>query len=76
MKSIIVYREHENITGGELTPAYAYTITPEELETIENMIGYYNRFNIEDLITRRPDWVADDFNKILAILENITTQEV
>ena len=63
-------------TAGELIPAYAYTITPEELETIENMIGYYDRISIEDLITRRPDWVANDFNKILAILENITTQEV
>ena len=63
-------------TAGELTPAYAYTITPEELETIENMIGYYDRFSVEDLITRRPEWVADDFNKILAILANITTQEV
>lgn len=70
------YLGFEYDTAGELIPAYAYTITPEELETIENMIGYYNRISIEDLITRRPDWVASDFNKILAILENITTQEV
>ena len=70
------YLGFEYDTAGELAPAYAYTITPEELETIENMIGYYDRFSIEDLITRRPDWVADDFNKILAILANITNQEV
>lgn len=70
------YLGFEYDTAGELTPAYAYTITPEELETIENMIAYYNCISIEDLITRRPGFVVEDFNKILAILENITTQEV
>lgn len=47
-------------------------ITPEALEVIENMILYYDRHTVEGLNKRRPDFVEEDFSKLLRILNNIT----
>ena len=49
-----------------------YEISPEDLETIENMILYYDRHTVEGLNKRRPEFVEEDFSKLLAILNTIT----
>lgn len=49
-----------------------YTIPAEALETIENMILYYDVHTVAGLNKRRPEFVVDDFNKLLRILNNIT----
>lgn len=47
-------------------------ITPEDLETIENMIFYYDYHGVENVNKKHPGFVEDDFSKILAILNTIT----
>lgn len=47
-------------------------ITPEILETIENMILYYDVHTVEGLNKKHPEFVEEDFNKLLRILNHIT----
>lgn len=49
-----------------------YEISPEALETIENMILYYDIHTVEGLNEKHPGFVEDDFNKLLRILNTIT----
>lgn len=49
-----------------------YEISPEDLETIENMIFYYDHHGVENINEKHPGWLEDDFSKLLAILNNIT----
>lgn len=49
-----------------------FEIGAEDLETIENMIFYYDHHGVENMNKRRPDFVEDDFSKLLAILNTIT----
>lgn len=73
MKKFIGYDYND---AGELVEAHAYTITPEELDTIEDAICYYSHHTVEAIAEKYPQFVVEDFNKILAILANITNQEV
>lgn len=57
--------------AGNLEESYAYTITPEELEIIEDAICYYNHHTVEEITNNYPGFVIEDFTKILKALENI-----
>ena len=41
-----------------------------EIDTIENMISYYRRIPMEQLIQDHPELVINDFEKILSILSS------
>ena len=41
-----------------------------EIDTIENMISYYRHIPMEQLIQDHPEFVIDDFEKILSILSS------
>lgn len=43
----------------------------EAVEKFENMISYYNYHGIENMIEKRPEFVAEDFGEVLNILESI-----
>ena len=47
------------------------TIKPEDAEMIENMILYYEYHGIGNMIENHPQFVNQDFNKILETLKNI-----
>lgn len=47
-------------------------ITPADLETVENMILYYDHHGVENINEKHPGWLEDDFSKLLAILNTIT----
>lgn len=70
------YTGFEYNDAGELVEAYAYTITPEELDTIEDAICYYSHHTVEEIADKYPQFVVEDFKKILEALENIITMEV
>lgn len=38
-------------------------------ERIENLISYYGHHGIENMIEKKPGFVADDFKHLLAALE-------
>lgn len=38
-------------------------------ERIENLISYYSHHGIENMIEKKPGFVADDFKYLLAALE-------
>ena len=44
-------------------------LTNEARETITNMIDYYDRLNVYDMLKSHPEFVADDMQKLLNILE-------
>ena len=67
---------HDYNDAGELIEAYAYTITPEELDTIENILCYYSHHTPEEIAEKYPHFITEDFKKILEALENIITMEV
>ena len=52
-----------------------YNITPEELDTIENMLCYYEHHTVEEIAEKYPHFVTEDFKKILEALENIIKEE-
>ena len=41
-----------------------------EIETIDNMISYYRHISMEQLIQDHPEFVIDDFERILSILSS------
>lgn len=41
-----------------------------EITTIENMISYYRHIPMEQLIQDHPEFVIEDFEKILSILSS------
>lgn len=43
-------------------------LSPEMQELIENMINYYDYHHIELMISKRPEFVIDDFKELLKIL--------
>lgn len=47
------------------------TITPENTETLENMISYYRVHTVEKIQEKYPGFVTEDFEKVLAILEKV-----
>lgn len=47
------------------------TIKPEDAEMIKNMIFYYDRHGIGNMIKNHPHFVIEDFEKILETLKNI-----
>lgn len=51
-----------------------YNITTEELDTIENMLCYYEHHTIEEIAEKYPHFVIEDFKKILETLNNIITR--
>lgn len=61
--------------AGELVEAYAYTITPKELDTIENTLCYYSYHTPEKIAEKYPQFLIEDFKKILEALENIIKEE-
>ena len=66
---------HEYNEAGELVEVHAYTATPEELDTIENMLCYYEHHTVEEIAEKYPHFVIEDFKKILEALENIIKEE-
>ncbi len=52
-----------------------YTITPEELETIEDTLCYYSHHTVEEIAQKYPHFITEDFKKILETLENIINKE-
>ena len=70
------YLGFEYNEAGKLVESYAYTITPAELETIENMVLYYEHHGVKKMLNTRPEFVIEDFEKVLAILNTIITWEV
>lgn len=66
---------HEYNDAGELVEVHAYTITPEELDTIEDAICYYSHHTVEAIAEKYPQFVVEDFKKILETLENIIKEE-
>lgn len=52
-----------------------YTITPEELETIEDTLCYYSHHTVEAIAEKYPHFITEDFKKILETLENIINKE-
>lgn len=72
MKKFIGYDYNE---AGELVEAHAYTITSEELDTIENTLCYYSYHTVEEIAEKYPQFVTEDFKKILETLENIIKEE-
>lgn len=51
-------------------------ITPEDLETIENLISYYAFHGVENMNNRHPGFVEDDFTKLLRILNDGMTRNI
>lgn len=68
MKKYLGFEYNE---AGKLEESYAYTISTEYAEMIENMILYYDRHGIGNMIENHPQFVNQDFNKILETLKNI-----
>lgn len=52
-----------------------YNITSDQLETIENLISYYEHIKMEDLIKTKPNFILDDFQKLLKTCETIIREE-
>lgn len=48
-----------------------FKISTEAAEKLENMISYYDYHGIENMIEKRPEFVAEDFGEVLSILESI-----
>jgi len=48
-----------------------YTLTPEEFEIIDNMILYYDVHGVEKIQQQHPEWIVDDFKKLLTTLNTI-----
>ena len=46
-------------------------LTNEARETITNMIYYYDRLSIDEMLKRRPEFVSEDMQKLLNILEEV-----
>lgn len=65
------YLGYEYNNAGNLEAAYAYSVAPEDLETIENMISYYNHHGVNNIHERHAGFVVDDLEKLLAILETV-----
>ena len=61
--------------AGNLEEKYLYSIEAGELETIEDMINYYDNLGVANMVKERPDFVISDFKKILETLENIIKEE-
>ena len=61
--------------AGELVEAHAYTITADELDTIQNTLCYYSHHTVEEIAEKYPRFVIEDFKKILEALENIIHEE-
>lgn len=61
--------------AGELVEAYAYTITPAQKEVIEDTLCYYSHHTVEAIAEKYPDFITEDFKKILETLENIIKEE-
>ncbi len=72
MKKYIGYEYNE---AGELVEAYAYTITPAQMDTIKDILCYYSYHTVEAIAEKYPHFITEDFNKILDTLENITNEE-
>lgn len=66
---------HDYNDAGELVEVHAYTITPEELDTIENALCYYSYHTVDEIAEKYPHFVTEDFKKILETLENIIKWE-
>ena len=66
---------HEYNEAGELVEAHAYTITADELNTIQNTLCYYSHHTVEEIAEKYPHFVIEDFKKILEALENIIKEE-
>ena len=62
--------------AGELVEAHAYTITADELNTIEDTLCYYSHHTVEEIAEKYTQFVTEDFKKILEALENIIHEEV
>lgn len=73
MKKYLGFEYNE---AGELVEAHAYTITSEELDTIENTLCYYSHHTPEEIAEKYPGFLIEDFKKILDALENIIKMEV
>ena len=69
------YLGFEYNDAGELVEAHAYTITPEELDTIENTLCYYSYHTPEEIAEKYPHFITEDFKKILEALKNIIKEE-
>lgn len=61
--------------AGELVEAHAYTITADELDTIENTLCFYSYHTVEEIAEKYPQFITEDFKKILEALENIIKEE-
>lgn len=55
----------------ELKEAYAYKVTPEQEETITNMIYYYRHHDVDLMNIHHPGFVSSDLQKLLDILADI-----
>ena len=55
----------------ELKEAYAYKVTPEQEETIANMIYYYRHHGVDEMIEKHPGFVSTDMQTLLDILADI-----
>lgn len=47
------------------------TISAEAAEKLENMISYYDYHGVENMIEKRPGFVAEDFGEVLNILKSV-----
>lgn len=61
--------------AGELVEAHAYTITADELNTIEDTLCYYSHHTVEEIAEKYPHFITEDFKKILEALKNIIKEE-
>lgn len=54
---------------------HKFNFTPEQLETVDNMITYYQVHGVEGIMNYNKHFVIEDFEKLLTILETVTQQE-
>ena len=55
----------------ELEASFAYTITPEQEETLTNMVYYYRHHGVDEMIEKHPGFVATDLQTLLDALAEI-----
>lgn len=46
-------------------------INPEQLETLENMISYYQFHTVEKISKSRPGFITEDLEKLLTVVNEI-----
>ena len=52
-----------------------YNITADQLEKIDQLVSYYNCHGVENIHEKHPYFIVEDFQKLLKIVEAITTED-